>query len=370
MNNRDIRRPALVQVVLSLGAGGTERLVIDMTKLLSSRADVSVVCLDEPGRWAYQLEELGIPVTTLGRRPGFRPELVASVRGVLKSMHRPVVHCHHYTPFVYGMLAACTCPGSRVVYTEHGRYHDGPPSLKRRLANQLFGRLPGRFFAVSDDLREHLLREGFSPSRMHVNHNGIDVGELPGQAARTAARAELGLQDGDFVVGTVARLHPVKDLGTLVKACALRKDAGQRLVLVGDGEDREALEQLARELEATDNVLFAGQREDARTLLPAFDVFVNCSIIEGISVTVLEAMAAGVPVVATAVGGTPEIVSDGATALMVDSRAPEALAAAIGRLRDDPVLAGTLRDAARRRVEDEFSTERMVERYVDAYGWT
>jgi glycosyltransferase involved in cell wall biosynthesis len=360
-------RPDLVQIVLSLGAGGTERLVIDMSRLLAERANVHVLCTDESGEWAEQLTNCNIPVTTLGRQPGFDRALVTQIRQFLRQLEKPVVHCHHYTPFVYGALGSLFSK-HRLVYTEHGRYDDGKPSVKRRLANQFLGRLPGHFFAVSHDLRNHLLHEGFSPSRMFVNHNGIDISSLPTPDERERVRAELGLSADDFVVGTVARLHPVKDLRTLLTANS-QPSARTKLVIVGDGEQRAELEQLSAQLGLTENVHFLGQRADARTLLPALDVFVNCSIIEGISVTILEAMSAGVPVIATAVGGTPEIIHSDAIGTLVPSRDPNALRVALDGLQENPARRKNLSLAARARVQEEFSTTAMVSRYLDAYDW-
>ena len=247
-------KPDLVQIVLSLNAGGTERLVVDMSKLLASRANVHVLCLDEAGEWASQLSEVGITVSTLGRKPGFDVSLVKKVRAYLRKLDKPVVHCHHYTPFVYGALASLLSGPSRLIYTEHGRYDDGKPSKKRWLANQVLARLPGHFFAVSHDLRSHLAGEGFS--RMQVNHNGIDVRAVPSAAERTRVRETLGIVSDEFVVGTVARLHPVKNLGTLIRALG-ECDSQSRLVVVGDGEERGRLEHEARDLGVFQRVCFS-----------------------------------------------------------------------------------------------------------------
>jgi L-malate glycosyltransferase len=360
----------LVQVVLSLTPGGTERLVIDMARALSQEANVSVICLDEAGEWAPQLTEFGVSYEVLGRKPGFDWSLILKIRRILRRIKNPVVHCHHYTPFVYGALASMGIPGSRIVYTEHGRFDDGRPSLKRRIANMFFGHLRGEFFAVSHDLRKHLIAEGFPAKRMQVNHNGIDVGPIAGAAERAHARAILGFTDTDTVVGTIARLHPVKDLGVLLRAvAALETHPRVKIALVGDGQDRASLEDLARSLSISDRVVFAGQRDDARELLAALDIFVNCSIIEGISVTVLEAMATGLPVIATRVGGTPEVVVDKISGLLTPSRSPDSVTAALCTLLDNRELAGQLGSAARTSATTRFSMSTMLTRYRAAYKW-
>ena len=360
----------LVQIVLSLTPGGTERLVIDMTRELSQEANVFVICLDEAGAWAHQLTDFGVEYEVLGRRPGFDWSLIGKIRRKLLQLEAPVVHCHHYTPFVYGALASLGVPKSRVVYTEHGRYDDGKPSMKRRIANTLFGRMRGEFFSVSDDLRGHLIAEGFPADRLQVNHNGIDVGPKPTSAQRAHARRILGVTDTDTVVGTVARLHPVKDLGVLLQAvAALDAHPMLKVVLIGDGEDRKSLEEQAQSLGIRERVIFAGQRDDARDLLAALDIYVNCSIIEGISVTVLEAMATGLPIIATNVGGTPEVLEDKVTGLLIPSRQPDSASAALCSLLDDSDFAQQLGRAARASALKQFSTTTMLARYKAAYQW-
>jgi L-malate glycosyltransferase len=366
------RKPDLLQVVLSLGAGGTERLVVDMCLALRDRANIGVVCLDDKGEWSAILEEKGIRVTALGRPHGFRLSIAAGVRAAAAGMIRPTLHCHHYTPFIYGALASLTLPGSTLVYTEHGRYGDGPPSDKRRIANKLFGRVPGHLFAVSHDLRQHMIGEGLPAGRLKVNHNGVAPGLVTSPQARDAVRNELGLAKQDWVLGTVARLDPVKDLGNLVQAIrVLAPEIPQlRLAVVGDGPEEAALKAAAEQSGAADRFVFTGHRDDARNLMAGFDAYVNCSVIEGISVTILEALAAGLPVLATQVGGTPEILGDDEFGLMFPSRSVSALVEAIRHLSSDTILGNRLRSTARQHVDDSFSVDTMLRQYVDAYGWS
>src|SRR5262249_33537673 len=214
-------------------------------------------------------------------------------------------HAHHYSPFVYSGLARALRPGLRLVFTEHGRLSDAAPSAKRRVANRVLSRLPHEVFAVSGDLRQHILAEGFPPDAVGVIYNGIDVGARPAPGARADVRRSLGLGDRSFVIGTIARLDPVKDLGTLIRGVArLRTGRDVHLLVVGDGAERAPLEALAVETGLGPRVHFLGHRDDARALLAGCDAYVNSSISEGVSLTILEAMAACLPIVATRVGGT------------------------------------------------------------------
>jgi L-malate glycosyltransferase len=329
---------------------------------------MAVCCLDDAGSWGERLRQEDVGVTALTRRNGFQPHLGRAIARVAAEHGANVVHCHHYSPFVYASIAKLWSPGLRIVFTEHGRLSDAPPSAKRRVANRLLSHAPRNVVTVSADLKGHLVAEGFPASRVNVIHNGIDVGPLPGAEMRARVRSEVGVGDGDVVVGTVARLDPVKDLLTLIRAIALQRGgrAPMVLLIVGDGSERARLEASAREIGAESSVRFLGHREDARELLAGCDLYASSSISEGISLTILEGMAAGLPIVATQVGGTPEIV-DASCGRLVAARDPEGLAGVLSAFASDAALRRTLGRGARARVEEHFTLDRMVREYRAAY---
>jgi L-malate glycosyltransferase len=361
------RRPGVLLVGLSLAPGGTERLIRDLADRLRHEVRMAVCCIDQAGAWGESLAESGVPVTALERRSGFRPSVGARIAGVAARHGADVIHCHQYSPFVYGCIATLLRP-ARLLFTEHGRLGDAPPSRKRLVANQALRLLPDRIFTVSEDLKHHLVSEGFRPERVEVIYNGIDIGPPPGEAARGAARRTLGLPGDAFVAVTAGRLDPVKDYVGLIRAFAQvaphRPDA--RLVLIGDGTERRAIEGTIAEHGLGRAVVLAGHREDVRTLLPAADVFVNSSEFEGVSLTILEGMAACLPVVATAVGGSPEIVST-ETGVLVPARTPAALASALLALASDPERRRGLGGHGRRVAEERFSLDRMIQQYLAVY---
>ena len=364
------RRPVVrvLQVVLSLHPGGTERLVVELARRLAGRATTMVCCLDEAGTWGEELATSGVPVVALGRRPGFRPRLGLRIAAAAAAHRADVIHCHHYSPFVYACVSRLAYGGARLLFTEHGRLADAPPSPRRRAANALLARLPDRVFTVSEDLRRHLVSEGFAPGQVTVVHNGIDVPPLPPPHARAEARAALGFPADALVLMTVARLDPVKDLGSLLASGSMLSEhyPGVRLAIVGDGPERPALEADAARRGLGEPERFTGHREDVRALLAAADIYVNSSTFEGVSLTILEAMAAALPVVATQVGGTPEVVTAEA-GVLVRPRDPVALAAALTRLARDEQARLALGRGGRRRVEERFTLDRMVQTYFDVY---
>ncbi|MFN7978435.1 MAG: glycosyltransferase [Vicinamibacterales bacterium] len=360
--------PTVLQVVLRLDPGGTERLVIEIVRRLRTRIPMAVCCLDAPGAWADRVAADGVPLHVLRRPPGFHPALARELAGVVRRTGARVLHCHHYTPFVYGRLASWLVPGARAIYTEHGRLSDSPPSRKRQLANRVLMAGAHHLFAVSHDLRSHLLREGV-PERMQVIWNGIDPGPVPDVAARDAARLALGAAPEDCVVATVARLDPVKDLRLLVRAVAraARQAPRLKLVLLGDGPERAAIEAAVVREGVGDRVRLLGHRDDARALLPGVDIFANTSTSEGISLTLLEAMAAQLPIVATRVGGTPEVVLDHETGRLVPARDADAVGEAIAGLASDVDRRRTFGRAGRARLLAHFTIDEMVRRYEQVY---
>jgi L-malate glycosyltransferase len=358
----------VLQVVLSLNPGGTERLVLELARRTRADVETAVCCLDQRGAWAETLVADGIPVVSLDRQPGFTPSIGRRIGQFARERNIDVLHCHQYSPFVYGCVAKAWRPRLGIVFTEHGRLSDAPPSTKRRLINPILSRVPDRIFAVSENLKHHMVAEGLSEGRVGVIHNGIDIGPAPGAGDRARVRAVLGLRDTTFLAGTIARLDPVKDYATLIDAVArLRaRYEDSALLIVGDGPERNALEAAAAKSGSGAAIIFLGHRDDARDWLAGCDVYVNSSISEGISLTILEGMAAGLPVVATGVGGTPEIV-DGSCGRLVPARDPEALANALAELAGDSSRRVRLGQGARQRVESAFTLDRMVQQYVRVY---
>lgn len=360
--------PRVLLVVLGLDPGGTERMVIELAKRVRERMAVMVCCLDAPGQWASELTSADIPVESLAREPGFHPTLGWKLAQVARRFRADVLHCHHYSPFVYGRIAAAARPGLTVIFTEHGRLSDAPPSPRRRRVNRWLCKGVQELLAVSHDLRAHMLNEGF-PSRLSVVWNGIDPGPPPSADDRARARRRIGVGPSDFVVGTVARLDPVKDLPTLIDAVAHAhvQRSGCKLVIVGDGVERHRLLAKVEQAGLSEHVIWMGHRNDARTLLPGLDLYANSSISEGVSLTLLEAMAAGVPVLATRVGGTPEVVRHEETGLLCSPRAPLEMSEALRRLEHSPEIRAGFARAGRQRVEAHFSLDRMVARYAAMY---
>jgi glycosyltransferase involved in cell wall biosynthesis len=354
-----------------LGLGGAERiLAMSVPALRAAGWDVEVAyVLPHKDAWVGTLRDAGVPVHCLGAPASVRRWPVRLQR-LLAAGDFDVVHSH--SPV--SAAAARLTPAGRTaahVHTEHNVWSRF--RAPTRVANAAtLGRV-SHLFAVSDSVAGSIHRPRWAPwvrlPPCEVLHHGIDEAEVrSGPEARAAGRAELGLPVGAPVVGTVGNLVPKKDHRSLIEAFAgVASDRPEaRLVIVGGGPLEAELRSHAEARGVGDRVLFTGQRAGVAGLLPAFDTFVLSSRHEGLPLALLEAMASGVPVVATRVGGCPEVVTDDADGRLVEPGDVAALAAAISGILDDPAGAARLA-AAGQTTAGGFSIAVAVERMAAVY---
>ncbi len=359
-------------VTKGLGLGGAERLLTVMApRFDATRFEIEVAYL-LPWKDAFvpELTRARIPAHCLGARRTVDPRWVSRLRRLLRDGGFDIVHTHSPVPAVAARLLASK--DIRFVHTEHNvwdRYR-----WPTRTANQwTYGRNQ-HAFAVSDGVADSIRRprrlvRGW-PSVSTLLH-GVDPDGAPrGKEARAAARAELGIADDVPVVGTVANLTPKKDQATLVAAVDALRDHQPDVVLclIGSGPlEQELRDDVARRgLEG--HVRFLGLRDDVPDLLPGFDVFTLSSRYEGLPISLLEAMAAEVAVVVTAVGGIPEVITEGKDGRLVPAGSAEPLAATLAEVLEDRELRAAMAAAGRQRVVSGFSIDRAVEVSSELYG--
>jgi glycosyltransferase involved in cell wall biosynthesis len=287
---------------------------------------------------------------------------------VLRRYRIQLLHTNSYVPGNYARLAAALMRVPLIVDHWHGftRF-----SRKRRLICRLLGRLTTLSLTVSQGVRDYLIEQcALDPAKVRVVANGIDLARMQAHRPRAAVRRELGITEETRVVGLVARLdHWGKGHRELFTALAGLTDRYPLEALIIGGGRREAeLRQLAAKLGLGPRVHFLGQRRDIPDLLAALDILVLPSYSEGVSLALLEAMAAGLPVIATAVGSLPEVVTDGVNGLLIPPRDPEALARALDRLLADPDFARRLGEQARAEVAAHYSLERLGREINQIYG--
>ncbi len=358
----------VVHLLQGLEVGGLEIMVAHLLEGLDPcRFQSQVIGYDTLGPLAYRLGMSGIPAFLLKRQPGVDLRYIPRLARHLARIRPDILHLHNPTAFFYGTLAGKLARVPRIIYTEHGR--DWASSKRNKYLHRVLGRLVNRIVVVSESGRAVLQAEGVPGWRIATIHNGIDAARFLIGEDRWGMRARLGFDCEQRLLGIVARLDPIKNHASLLRAMpqVIQAYPDATLLIVGDGPLRADLERQASELGLGRHVRFLGTRDDVPELLVALDVVVLCSFSEGLSLTLLEEGAAGLPAVATSVGGNPEIVEDGQTGLLVPVGDEEALARAIISLLADPERAHAIGQAARLQFMREFTLARMVSCYAALY---
>lgn len=363
-------------VVNNLDVGGLEKVVLSLLRHLpAAEVETSLVCLSGPGALYGDLSLPPERCLILDKRPdvgwGERlrtPLVLWRLAAFLRARRVDVVHLHNLAPLVYGGLAArLVWPGRpAVVYSEHNQIYRAGARGRRRFAR--YATLADEVVAVSHDLRRTLV-DGVRVSRpVRVLHNGIDPGGFR-DVDPAAVQRELGRREGEFLVGTAVVLSEQKGIRYLLEAARLVRanDPTVRFLVAGDGPLRVELEAQAAALGLGDGVRFLGYRRDVPGLIAALDAYALPSLWEGLPLALLEALASGKPILATAVGGNPEVVEDGVNGLLLPPRDPEAIARAVLRLRGDPALRARMRQANLDRFARQFSAEAMAAAHLALY---
>lgn len=374
-------RPLVLHVITLLELGGAQQNTLysvahhDRDRfrvaLLAGKGGV----LDEDALRIPDAEVRLLPSLRREISPVGDPVALVALARAFRRMRPAIVHTHSSKAGILGRLAARLARVPRVVHTVHGwSFNDTQPRPVRTLYRSLervAARATDRIVCVSERDRETGIALGIgSPDRYALVRSGIDLAEFaPRPERRAAVRAALGVAEGEILVGAVACLKPQKAPLDLVEAAASARarDPRLRFVLAGDGELRGPVEERARSLGLGESFRILGWRRDVPDLLAAMDLFLLTSLFEGLPRSVLQAMSAGVPIVATAAGGTPEVVRDRETGRLVPPGRPAEAAEAILDLAADLEGRTALATAARRRIGEEFDIRGMVRRLDRLY---
>ncbi len=372
----------VLRVIARLNMGGPALHVAYLSAGLRARGYETILVAGEVGRgedsMAYVAEELGVPVTTLPhlhREISPVRDLLATFRlaRIMREQRPHILHTHTAKAGAIGRIAALLAGRRRppiVVHTFHGHVLRGYFGRFRtgvfRWLERLLAPIADALIAVSPEVRDDLVALGVAPaSKFAVIRLGIRLDDrvAAGYAAREDTRRVMGIADGRFVVGWIGRMTGVKRADDVLRAFKLLREGevDACLCMVGDGPDRARVEALADELGVVRDCLFPGYQEQVGPFFAAFDVFVLPSGNEGTPVTAIEALASGRPVVATRVGGVPDVVRDGEDGFLVEPGAVEELAERLARLAGDPELRASMGTAGRARVLPRYSVDRLID---------
>ena len=361
-----------MHVVDSLERGGLERVVTDLAMAQHAAGhEVHVFSLLRSGGFADELRRSGVHVVCADKRVGLDWRALAALRRMCRGRSLDIVHAHNFVPAYY---AAAAMLGLRPRPALVGTCHDMGHRLDNRRLRWLFRwslRHMARVAMVGRQVLERYLASGMvSATKARTVQNGIPLdrfAEFPGR--RESARRRLGLTEEAVVIGCVGRLVPLKNHRAMIDVLpALRERfPALQLVLVGAGPLEAELRSLAERLGLIDAVMFVGECPDAAPLLPAFDVYAQPSTTEGLSIALLEACASALAIVATRVGGNPDVIADGVTGCLVPVNDPAALQRALAGLLDEPQRRRSLGQAAARWAQQHASVHSLADSYQAIY---
>jgi glycosyltransferase involved in cell wall biosynthesis len=374
----DILKPrvsklAVAHVVLTLEVGGLERVVLSLVReARSSGQRVSILCLERPGVLGEHARAEGVEVISLNKEPGLTPTLVTDIRTALRKIRPDVIHTHQIGALLYAGPAARKEGVPVILHTEHINNVAKSRSWSRRMRVRLLwlmaGRHADRFCCVSRDIAQSA-RFWVRPGKLRVVENGVPTANVDEGDYRAQTRLSLGIPDDVHVIGVVARLNEVKCQDLLIRAFAGIRSRFPRtqLLLVGDGPTREALIDLTHQFGLEQVVHFAGYQPKPERFLQAMDIFVLPSRLEGMPLAILEAWAARLPVIASRVGGVPNVVKDGRDGLLFESGDQPVLESHLSNLLNHANVRAELSAPGRARVEAEYGTHKMAQDYQNQY---
>lgn len=359
----------VAHILSSFDMGGQERVALDLVaQQVRAGYRVTALSLAPPpdGPMAAEFRAAGAGTDRVARpRPGVDPLLVVRLARWLRRNGVDLAHTHNRMALIYGAPAGWLA-GAAVVHTKHGA---NPKGGTRLAAARMAARCVDAFVAVSPEIADLARRRReVDERRLSVIANGIELGQFqPAPAARERVRRELGIDAASWVVGTVGRVAVEKNQALLLRAVAPLLGPRTRLVVAGDGPLLASLSELASSLGIAAFVHLLGSRRDVPDVLNALDAFVLCSNTEGLPLVLPEAMATGLPVVSTSVGGIPTVIEEGRTGFLVPVGDEEALRQRVVRLHADPRLGRALGSRARAAAVARFSAESMRRDYLELY---
>ncbi|WP_404355216.1 TIGR03088 family PEP-CTERM/XrtA system glycosyltransferase [Methylotuvimicrobium sp. KM1] len=369
--------PLIAHIIFSLGVGGLENGLVNLiNRMPSDRYRHAIICLKNSTDFKNRLQRKDIEIYELNKREGQDWQSFVKMYRLLKQIKPAIVHTRNLAAIEYQVPALLAGVKHRV-HGEHGWdvFDPDGSNKKYRLLRRMLGLIIDRFIPLSGHLDNYLREKvGIPDSKIRRICNGVDTERFQPASPKVVA-GDCPWTDAEkrLIIGTVGRMHGVKDQMTLARAFVelLKRHPESKnalgLIMIGDGPLREEVKQLLDENDLLDQAWLPGERSDVAELMRGFDIFVLPSQAEGISNTILEAMASGLPVIATRVGGNPELVEHGKTGFLVERQNPSELA---GRLSDyigDPKLCIEHGNKGRERALQAFSIDAMVKNYLSVY---
>ena len=362
MSNRS-KMPYVVHLIPSLDVGGMERLVADLA-IGRTSGKTSILCLNKLGTLGEQIEqEVAIKVLNIPKNLLFA---TLAVYKALRKLKPDVIHCHNMQAHFFGSICAMFIPNTQVVLTKHGQYI--PTSGLASVINKLTLR-KSKIIGVSADITR-IMQQWITKNSYPIEYiaNGISLAPYQTLKLKALAKKDFGIEQSTFCVGIVARLSPPKEHLLLIDAVATLAETTPDInLIIGDGPLRKTIDAYITSHHYQSIVTMLGEREDIANILNALDVFALTSSSEGIPMTILEAMAASLPVVATNVGGIPQVVINNETGILVENKDKTALVNAIQSLIENPKKMTAFGEQGRLLLENNYSIKQVAAIYESTY---
>ena len=362
--SKSINNSYVIHLIPSLEVGGMERLVSDLA-MGRTAGKTSIVCLNKLGALGEQIEKnVTIKVLNIPKNLILATIMVFKT---LKNLKPDIIHCHNLQAHFFGGLCAILLPKTQVVLTKHGQHI--PTSSITAVINK-FTLKRSKIIGVSADITQ-LMKEWITKNTQPIEYiaNGISLSPYEAFTSKEAAKKALGIKPNTFCIGIVARLSKPKDHLLLIDAVAFiaKNHPEIQLIIVGNGPLKNKIEKYIRAHHYEHIITMLGERNDIANILNALDVFALTSSSEGIPMTILEAMAAGLPVIATNVGGIPQVVVNGKTGLLVEDKDKQGLIEAIKFLIENPELQKKLGKEGHLLLINNYSVSQVIAKYEQVY---
>lgn len=365
-------KPKVMHITYDMRIGGTEMVIKNIIDGCDKNLfEMSVLCIESPlGPFAEELQKDDIEFFQLNRQPGFDTNLIKKIRQIIKNNKVDIIHCHQYTPWVYGVFAAAFS-NTKVIFTEHGRFHPDSSTWKRKLVNPILNLFTDQVTAISKATKEALIEfENIPEKSITVIYNGITPLTVV-QTEVDKLKIDLGIPENNSVLGTIARFDPIKNHTMMLRAFALvlEQQPNTTLIIVGDGEERENIEACIKQLNLVNKVILTGYQTKPQNYLALMDIYLLSSFSEGTSMTLLEAMSIGKPCVVTNAGGNPEVIAHGENGFVTPNDDANEFAKRLVEIITANTNAHELGKISKKRFEEIFSEKNMNQLYKQTYQY-
>lgn len=358
----------VIHILQSLEIGGMENGVVNLLNGLSRESFTPLLCcLEKEGPLRVRLSN-DIKLFNLNQKEGLHPLLPLRLAKIIQQENVQIVHTHNFGTAIYGIIGGRLARVPVIIHGEHGMIAQEKP--RRRIIAKYLYKKADAIISVSEDLKKILVNNiGIKSENIETILNGVDIGRFSVNSDLSKVREELGILPTDLVVGTVGRMVPIKNQASLIRSFSevLKHIPGAKLLLIGDGPLRSKLEEIALSIVAKSSIVFAGQRDDVDKVLKIMHIFVLPSLSEGMSNVILEAMAAGLPVIASNVGDNNKLVKNNDTGKILDSLDIQDISNAIIDLLSNKEKAKKMGARGKEYVVQHYSLDKMVKEYEEMY---